>query len=220
MENVKKLEPSFQGTLVDESRFLALACQAREEESTLEGLHVENIRVTGADFSTLALRKVSFRHCRFVDCDWSGAELEDVVAECCDWSASRLTGVRWHGCRWTDCKGVGCDCSDGILHRSSFTDCNFLSNNFKGSTFKQVSFIQTDLTGAQLSQCRWKDLTFSHCKLTEASFFRTAMGGLDVTTCQIDGLILSQSGEELRGLIVDPLQAAALARRLGLVIRT
>ena len=219
MENVKKLEPAFQGTVVVASRFLVLARQAREEESTLEDLHVENLHATGTDFSTLALRRVSFRHCRFVDCDWSGVELEDVIAEHCDWSASRLTGVRWHGCRWTDCKGVGFDCSDGILHRSSFTNCNFLSTNFKGSTFKQVSFVQTDLTGAQLSQCRWKDLTFSHCKLAEASFFRTAMGGLDVTTCQIDGLILSQSGEELRGLIVDPLQAAALARRLGLVIR-
>lgn len=219
MENVKKLEPSFQGTVVEGSRFLALAHQAMEEESTLEGLHVENLRVTGTDFSTPALRKVSFRHCRFMDCDWSGAELEDVTAAHCDWSASRLAGTRWHGCRWTDCKGVGCDCSDGILHRSSFTNCNFSSNNFSRSTFKQVSFVQTDLTGAQVSQCRWKDLTFSHCKLVEASFFRTPMGGLDVTTCQIDGLILSQSGVELRGLIVNSLQAAALARRLGLVVR-
>ena len=53
----------------------------------------------------------------------------------------------------------------------------------------------------------------------EASFFKTPMGGLDLTSCQIDGLVLSQAGEELRGLIVDPMQAAVLARRLGIVIR-
>ena len=38
-------------------------------------------------------------------------------------------------------------------------------------------------------------------------------------TSQIDGLVLSDSCEELRGLTVDLYQAAELSKRLGLMIK-
>ena len=42
---------------------------------------------------------------------------------------------------------------------------------------------------------------------------------MDFTTSQIDGLVLSDSCEELRGLTVDLYQAAELSKRLGLMIK-
>ena len=42
---------------------------------------------------------------------------------------------------------------------------------------------------------------------------------VDLTTCDIDALTLSESCAELRGAVVDLWQAAGLARRLGLIIK-
>lgn len=219
MENVKNLELSFQDTLERVEDFPALAARAAAEASTLEDILVEKVVLSGADFSALELRRVMFRGCRFVDCDWSGACLEEVVSEHCDWTACRLTGSRLHRCHWSDCKGVGTQWARSVISESNITDCNLSGGNFTSSNFRQVTFLQTNLSGALLSQCRWKGLSFTRCRLVETSFFKTPMGGLDLTSCQAEGLIFSQSGEELKGLIVDTFQAAGLARRLGVVVR-
>ena len=43
------------------------------------------------------------------------------------------------------------------------------------------------------------------------------MKGIDMTTCTLDGLLVNLP--DLRGMIVTPLQAAELAKLLGLVVR-
>ena len=62
-------------------------------------------------------------------------------------------------------------------------------------------------------------MAFRDCDLTGTRLFHTPLAGLDLTTCHLEGLVLSDGGEELRGVIVDRWQAGELARRLGIVIR-
>ena len=52
-----------------------------------------------------------------------------------------------------------------------------------------------------------------------ASFFKTPLKGMDFTTCDIKGLVLSDECSEVRGAVMDLYQAAELAKRLGIVIK-
>ena len=50
-----------------------------------------------------------------------------------------------------------------------------------------------------------------------AELFKTPLEGMDLTTCQIDGLIVDPPS--LRGAVVTAVQACGLAKLLGLIIR-
>ena len=60
---------------------------------------------------------------------------------------------------------------------------------------------------------------FSQVSLQNASFFKTPLKGMDFTTCDIKGLVLSDECSEVRGAVMDLYQAAELAKRLGIVIK-
>ena len=62
-----------------------------------------------------------------------------------------------------------------------------------------------------------KQAEFADCDLTRATIHMTAMKGVDLRTCRLDGLNIGI--QDMRGMVVTPLQASELARLLGLVIR-
>ncbi|NLZ46321.1 MAG: pentapeptide repeat-containing protein, partial [Clostridiales bacterium] len=54
---------------------------------------------------------------------------------------------------------------------------------------------------------------------TQVSFFKTPLFKIDFTSSEIDGIIVSNSFQELKGAIVTPYQASGLAKLLGLDIK-
>lgn len=54
--------------------------------------------------------------------------------------------------------------------------------------------------------------------LTGAELFRTALTGMDLTTCTLDGITLSESCAELKGATIHASQAAVVARILGIEV--
>lgn len=198
--------------------FLAQATRCRAEDETLTDVAVRDADFSGLDFSGLELAHSSFTHCRFGGCDLSGAVLSEVGLEGCDLSNARLSGVRWDGCTLTACKAVGAEFREGHFLRTAFCDCLLRYANFSSAKFTAVSWTDCVLAGAILASCAL-GAEFHRCDLKEVSFFRTPLKGLNLSSCQLDGLVVSDSGEELRGLTVDLWQAAGLARRLGILIQ-
>ena len=49
-----------------------------------------------------------------------------------------------------------------------------------------------------MASCVWKGVAYSECNLTGVRFFHTPLAGVDLTTCRLEELILSDAGEELR----------------------
>ncbi|WP_187389319.1 pentapeptide repeat-containing protein [Acetobacterium wieringae] len=101
---------------------------------------------------------------------------------------------------------------------------NFLATD---SSFQYANFSKAKLKALEISQCDFSEATISECKLTQiklddvnfsqTSFFKTPLKGLDFTSCQIDGLIVSI--EALSGAVVTTFQAAELAKLMGLIVR-
>ena len=77
----------------------------------------------------------------------------------------------------------------------------------------------TSLAGANLSGLRWNALVLDDADLSGACVTGASLRGLDLRRCRISGLTAGDGLRELRGAIVDPIQAAELARLLGLDIR-
>ena len=67
-------------------------------------------------------------------------------------------------------------------------------------------------------EARFERAAFSGCDLRRAEFFRTPLAGLDFSSCAIEGLSVSESCAELRGLKIAPEQTPVVAALLGVEI--
>ena len=156
-------------------------------------------RLTGA-----GLRRASFTDCLFRQCDLSGAQWYD---------GSLLR------CRWEGVKALGCNLAGACIRDLDCTGSRLDALRLDGAALECVRFADTSLTGANLAGLRWKHLALEEADLSGACVTGTRLRGLDLRLCRLTGLTAGESLRELRGAIVDPIQAAELARLLGLEIR-
>lgn len=77
---------------------------------------------------------------------------------------------------------------------------------------------QTDFTEAFFARCTLKNLVLTNSKFVLTEFFQTSLKGIDFSESIIDGISVSDTKKELEGAIVNTLQAAQLAKLLGIVL--
>ena len=75
-----------------------------------------------------------------------------------------------------------------------------------------------DFSSASMDMVEYKNWKLSNCILQQTNLTQTALAKMDLSTCEIAGLILQ--GEELRGAAVSQWQAAELLRFLGVEIKS
>ena len=69
-----------------------------------------------------------------------------------------------------------------------------------------------------MSEMELRAIALDDDRFTGTSFFRTKLTGLDLTSCQLKGFVVSDAMGEVSGAKLSLYQAAALARRLGIII--
>lgn len=111
-----------------------------------------------------------------------------------------------------------------LLHNCRMYQGNLFKNrlsfsNFDHGKLRDVLFSDGEMDGIFFTQCSLSRVTFQDCDLKQASFIHTPLKNVDLSSCNIAGIVLSEYCTELRGAIVDTYQAADLARRLGIVIK-
>jgi uncharacterized protein YjbI with pentapeptide repeats len=181
--------------------------------------------------SNTQLKKVQVLDSRLIVCDLANAE----------WAVAALSRVELIGCHLT-----GFQCSEAQLQDVLFKDCGGSFAQFAFSTFKrvrfencdlsQVNFLEVDLSGATftvvrgsldpiyevrksvlvLQRKRLNLLTNRciNCDLREADLTGTKLVGVDLRGCKIDGARVGP--RELQGAILDPNQALAFVRGMGI----
>lgn len=189
-----------------------------KEELILEVV-IRGISVQGRDFSRACFSKASFEGCTFLDCSFYKGEFTDVVFHSCNISNTNFGEAYFNRCEMVSSKGLGTKFSDGVIKNMIFADCNLEYANFDSASFEKVKFSETDLSHGAVSQCRFKGALWNRVNLTGASFFKSLLKGMDLTSCTITGLVLSDQCWELKGAAVDLYQAAELAKRLGVIIK-
>ena len=176
------------------------------------------------DLSYTSCRGAEFWACIFRGCDlrgaqWKDAAFTDVVFDRCDLSNTRFAGLYLQRVHLIGCKLLGSDLSAARLRSVRFTECPMRMVNLSACKINQVVFSDCQLTEAGLqSLAEIKNLTLNNCDLTRAELLNMKLFGLDLTTCQLDGILL-QGAPELRGAIVTASQALVLSSLLGLRIK-
>lgn len=99
-----------------------------------------------------------------------------------------------------------------------FSNCQFLSCDFTGALLVDIAFEGCDFSSADMTEMELHGISLADDRFVGTSFFRTKLVGLDFTSCQLEGIAISDAMTEVYGAKLGLYQAAALARRLGAII--
>lgn len=205
-------------TELPEVRDTAYLMSAREEEETVAHLCLRELVLSETALDGLSFHGVVLEGCRFISCSLEKADFIDVRFHNCDFSNCAFHESYFSRCDIQGCKGVGADFGNGKWQNVTVADCNFRYAGFDRTSMHTVQITDSSLYGANMAGCTLKNLMLQQVDCSSVSFFQTPLKGLDFTTCHLDGIVVSGDFRELRGAIVNPYQAAELAKLMGLVI--
>lgn len=111
-----------------------------------------------------------------------------------------------------------------MFENCTFTDCDFERSSFVDVTFISCDLSNSSLDSSYLSRCEFRSCNLkafktSGSKYLSTSFFRTALGGVDFSTCLVSGLRVSDTFRELRNAVFSANQAVELSMLLGIRIK-
>lgn len=130
-----------------------------------------------------------YENCRFVNCDFSSADLSYshfVESEFvnCNISTVKMIKTVWRDIVFRECKMLGllfdqCDhfLFSAVFERSTLDHSSFYGLKLKKFQFKQASLQEVDFTDADLSES-----IFSDCNLSRALFKNTVLEKADFST--------------------------------------
>ena len=89
--------------------------------------------------------------------------------------------------------------------------------NFTEANFKNVIIEDSNISSGSLSEVKFKNVNFKNADFSNSQFFRTKLTGIDFSGSNISGIVVGI--EDLKGAIVNELQALELANLLGIKIK-
>ena len=130
-----------------------------------------------------------FDEYRFVNCDFSGADLShkrfaDCLFERCNLSSAGLAGTVLQNVAFEECKLLGLQftaCRD-MLFGVHFDQCQMRYVSFAGRKMPDTRFVRCTLDEADLVDCDLSNAVFQDCSLAGAVFQNTVLLGADFTS--------------------------------------
>lgn len=180
-----------------------------ESLENLSDLDLEFFEFHGLELERCALQglrgaKASFYDCVLRECDLSGAQFEEAYFARCRLEGCKLEGAQLTKSFWRSCRVYDCMCR---------------YSNWGEATLEGVTLRGCDLREGFLSEVRLRARTrFERCSLVRADLFRTTLKGMDLSTCDLAGISVSDTHAELRGMRIAPEQAVDLVGMLGVVV--
>ncbi len=190
--------------------------QAVQQDAAVSGFVFEQqetlLEAERLELKQCLLKQVIVRESKLARPDWS-----EVVLEDCDLSGAVLRDGSLYRVTLRRCKLVGTDLSGTFLREVTFEDCVCRYANLSFGQWWNVVMQGCDFSQASLDQVKHKHWKMTDCNLRQANLLQTALEKIDLSTSEINGIILQ--GEELRGAVVSEWQASELLRFLGVSIK-
>ncbi|MCI8567110.1 MAG: pentapeptide repeat-containing protein [Lachnospiraceae bacterium] len=196
-----------------------LLSKAAEAEEELENFHIANAFLPDMDLSGQRFSGMFFENCRLPAGLFNRASFVDVRFKGCDFSNCFFEEAYFNRCEWISCKWVGASFEGASFRQTEIVSSNLQYCNLDHSLWDYARMKDCDLSQAYLSNCRLKKAELENCRLVRTSIHRTPLRGMDLTSCELGGLILSENFSELKGALVRADQALELSRLLGIVIQ-
>lgn len=188
------------------------------DRGTLEAVEFCRLHIVETSFVELEVSSGRFSNCQFLSCDFTGALFVDIAFEGCDFSNSIFDSAAFTRCTFNDCKFAGASFTEALWEQVAAKDCTFAYGAFNRSLWKIVRAHTCDFSSADMTEMELHGISLADDRFVGTSFFRTKFVGLDFTSCQLEGIAISDAMTEVYGAKLGLYQAAALARRLGVII--
>lgn len=162
-------------------------------------------------------REKTFKNRSFVGFDFMKVECNATVFDTCDLSNANITGCDFFGATFRDCKLMGLQFSKtASLVGVTFMRCNFDYADFRGINLSKqdlssCSFIETDLSLANLEKTIFMDSRIQNIKLNEAKLSMTDFRGAEIQGFNLRSM-------NLKGAIFSARQLKMLAEDVGILI--
>jgi fluoroquinolone resistance protein len=141
------------------------------------------------NFTTNPLAKGEYEYCRFINCDFSNANIANIkFLECtftdCNLSLSKLTNTTFRDVTFKDNKMLGLhfDTCNEFGLSFSFENCNLNHASFYQTKLKKTTFCNTQLHEVDFTECDLTGSVFDNCDLRGATFGRTIIEKCDFRT--------------------------------------
>ena len=190
----------------------------RECDASIENAFYEDEEIDAFSFERMEFSRVHFTRCKFQRCVFARAGFYDCIFEDCDISYSVFSDSYWRRCTLNAVKGVNADLHVAILRETVLNDCSLRCLNLTGAKLESVTFNRCMLMDSFFNELKTKQLKLNDCDLTRVDFFKTPLKGLDLSTCRISGIALSDDLHEIAGAKISSAQAVDIAVMLGVKI--
>lgn len=184
----------------------------------LEAIDARDLIIADGNFTELETAHARFTNCFLSCCDFSNALFTDTVFEGCDFANTYFDGAGFTRCIFKNCKLTGASFMEASLEHVSMEDCTLAYGAFNRCRWWAFEAARCDFSGADMAEMDLHYVMLDDSRFVGTSFFRTPLRGIDFTTCQLEGVALSDTMAEIYGTKMNLYQAAGLARRLGVIV--
>jgi len=187
------------------------------DEEYIHDCLIENCTIDEHQAMNIDISQVVFRNVVFNHICWPFAKITDAIFERCDLSNMNFNEGFMDQVQLTSCKLVGANMTEAYLKRTLFTACNAAYSILSHARCKKITFHETSFSEANFYSTTLEDVNFENCNLDKAQFSKTKLRGIDLSSCQFYQLGLNP--DDLRGCIIAPDQAIALANIFGVILK-
>ncbi len=170
------------------------------------------------DMSQIKFENVIFHKCRFVNCLFEKAAFYNSVFEACDLSGCNFTAVYWKASKIVGSKGSNSNFKLCTFKNFELIESKFHYGNFINSLWEAAKITKCELPESCLAETKFRSVLFSNSNLKRVDFFKTVLKGINLSNCNIEGLMVSDTYYELKGLKVNAMQAVDLSLLLGIKV--
>ena len=164
-----------------------------------------------------------FDEFRFVNCDFSSADLgglrfSNCLFERCNLASARLAGTALQNVAFAECKLLGLQftaCRD-MLFGVHFDQCQLRYASFAGRAMPGTRFAQCGLEEADFADADLTGAAFADCALAGAVFQNTRLAGADFTTAT--GFVIDPETNPLLGARFTLAGLPGVVAKFGLVV--
>lgn len=198
----------------------AIARAQQEGDPYLDGASFANDTLqAGAGVQFFELHGLELDHCTLMGVDFSKTSFYDCTLVGCDLSNANLAETYFARTHLVDCKLEGAQLLKAFVRSSRFERCMCRYANLAEATLEASILLGCDLRESFVNEVRLRKKTrLERCDLTRADFFRTSLKGVDLSTCSIAGIGVSDTHTELRGALIGAEQAVDLVGLLGVKV--
>lgn len=203
---------------VNQIEFEAIINEARSYDLKIIGYKIKDVMIEQMDFRSFLFENCVFDHAMFQGCDFSLALFKNVAFDFCDLSNSKSEQTLYDHVKMTHTKAIGLKSYQSVFKSCKFKDTLLKYASFNESKMTKVTFDHCQLELSDFSMMNKLDVTFESCDCLRINFFKTSLSNVDLSSSNIEGMIISDHYDELRQAILSREQMVDIARSLLKII--